>query len=147
MTQPARPRAIGINHVALDVGDLEAALEFYGAVFDFELREPAPGMAFLDLGDQFLALSEGRSQPADESRHVGLVVDDKPRARAALERAGAEILPGDKLNFRDPWGNYVQVVDYREIQFVKAPEVARAMRLELRKTPAALAEMRAKGFV
>ena len=143
----ARPRLIGINHVALEVGDLEAALDFYGRIFEFELRGRVPGMAFLDLGDQFIALSEGRAQPADDARHFGLVVDDLEATREALEAAGAEILPGRGLDFADPWGNRVQVVDYRRIQFTKTPAVARATGIEeLEKTEEARAELREKGI-
>src|SRR5215208_542658 len=109
-----RPRLLGVNHVALEVGDLEAALEFYSSVFEFELRGRVPGMAFLEMGDQFIAIAEGRSQGPDEGRHFGLVVDDKKAAREALEAAGAEILRGRGLDFLDPWGNRVQVVDYRD---------------------------------
>jgi lactoylglutathione lyase len=141
-----RPRLLGVNHIALEVGDLDAALEFYGSVFEFELRGRVPGMAFLDMGDQFIALSEGRTQAADTGRHFGLVVDDKDAARAALEAAGADIVPGRGLDFRDPWGNRVQVVDYREIQFSKTAEVLRGMGLDLRKTPEALEELRDKGL-
>jgi lactoylglutathione lyase len=142
----ARARLIGINHVALEVDDLDAALEFYGRVFEFELRGRIPGMGFLDMGDQFLAISEGRSQPADDGRHFGLVVDDIDVAREALTEAGAEILPGRGLDFRDPWGNRVQVVDYRRIQFTKAPGISEGMGLELTKTEDALAELRDKGL-
>ena len=141
------PRLVGVNHVALEVGDLEKALAFYGRIFDFELRGRAPGMAFLDLGDQFLALSEGRRQPPDEGRHFGLVVDDKAEVRRALEEAGVEILPGRGLDFLDPWGNRVEVVDYRDIQFTKAPSVLEGMGLaELGKTEKALDELRKKGL-
>jgi lactoylglutathione lyase len=137
---------IGINHVALEVGDLDEALAFYGQIFELRLRGRAPGMAFIDAGDQFIALSEGRGQHPDDDRHFGLVVDDRDAVRAALEAAGAEILPGRGLDFRDPWGNRVQVVDYRDIQFTKAPAILRAMGLEgLSKRPAALSELRAKG--
>ena len=122
-----RPRLLGVNHVALEVGDVEEALAFYGRFFDFELRGRAPGMAFVDLGDQFVALAEGRRQPPDDHRHFGLVVDDKEAVRRALEEAGVEILPGRGLDFRDPWGNRVEVVDYRDIQFTKAPEVLRGL--------------------
>ncbi|MDX6583221.1 MAG: hypothetical protein QOI10_2405 [Solirubrobacterales bacterium] len=142
----ARPRLLGINHVALEVGDLDAALEFYGSVFEFELRGRIPGMAFLDMGDQFLALSEGRSQIADDARHFGLVVDDKEAARAALEAAGAEIRPGRGLDFVDPWGNLVQVVDYREIQFTKTDGVLGVMGVEISKGESALSELREKGL-
>ncbi len=144
---PTPPRLLGINHVALEVGDLDAALEFYGSVFEFELRGRVPGMAFLEMGDQFIALSEGRSQPADDSRHFGLVVDDKQAARESLEAVGAEILRGRGLDFRDPWGNHVQVVDYREIQFSKTPEVLRGMGVDgLEKTESAKGELREKGL-
>jgi catechol 2,3-dioxygenase-like lactoylglutathione lyase family enzyme len=140
-------RAVGINHVALEVGDLEAALEFYGHLFEVELRGRVPGMAFVDMGDQFLALSEGRSQDADAARHFGLVVDDREAVRAALADTEAEILPGRGLDFRDPWGNHVQVVEYGDIQFSKTPAVLRGMGLEdLTKTPEAEAELREKGL-
>jgi catechol-2,3-dioxygenase len=143
----ARARLVGINHVALEVGDLEAALEFYGRAFEFELRGRAPGMAFLDMGDQFIALSEGRSQPADTHRHFGLVVDDLEVARAALSEAGAEVLPGRGLDFRDPWGNHVQVVDYRRVQFSKAEPVLGGMGLDgLEKSDDAVRELREKGL-
>jgi predicted enzyme related to lactoylglutathione lyase len=141
-----RPRLLGVNHVALEVGDLDAALDFYGRLFDFELRGRVPGMAFLEMGDQFIAIAEGRSQPRDDGRHFGLVVDDKPATRAALEAAGVEILPGRGLDFRDPWGNRVQVVDYRDIQFTKAPEVLAGMGVEIAKSERALAELREKGL-
>jgi lactoylglutathione lyase len=138
-----------MNHIALEVGDLEAALAFYGRIFDFEaeLPERFAGMAFIDMGDQFIALSEGREQPPDGARHFGLVVDDKEAVRAALEEAGAEILPGRFLDFRDPWGNHIQVVQYSDIQFTKVPAVLRGMGLEeLEKSAAALAELRDKGL-
>ena len=140
-------RLVGINHVALDVGDVEEALAFYGRVFELRLRGREPGMAFVDAGDQFIALSERSGEAAGGgARHFGLVVDDKEAVRAALEAAGAEIVPSRGLDFRDPWGNLVQVVDYRDIQFTKAPAVLRAMGLEgLCKGDAALRELRAKG--
>jgi len=140
------PRLVGINHIALEVGDVEEALEWYGRIFDFELRGREPGMAFVDMGDQFIAFSRGRTQPPDSHRHFGLVVDDKEAARAALEAAAADILPGRGLNFRDPWGNLVQVVAYEDIQFMKTPEVMRGMRLELPKSDHARAELREKGL-
>jgi catechol 2,3-dioxygenase-like lactoylglutathione lyase family enzyme len=143
-----RPKLLGVNHVALEVADLDEALEFYGRIFQFELRGRMSGMAFLDMGDQFLALSEGRSQPPDTDRHFGLVVDDKEAVREALREAGVDPAPGRGLNFRDPWGNLVQVVDYRDIQFTKAPNVLRGMGLEaLKKRPEARAELRAKGLL
>jgi catechol 2,3-dioxygenase-like lactoylglutathione lyase family enzyme len=142
------PRLVGINHVALEVSDLEAALEWYGRIFEFEIvREPPfPHMAFLQMGDQFIALSQGRSQLADTARHFGLVVDDKQATREALEAASAEILPGRGLDFIDPWGNHLQVVAYGDIQFSKTPEVMRGMGLELPKSEQALAELRESGL-
>jgi lactoylglutathione lyase len=141
-------RAVGINHVALEVGDLEAAIEFYRSIFGFQEPEREPGMAFLDMGDQFVALSEGRAAGPDTARHFGLVVDDKDAVRAALAAAGVTSSPPPRLDFHDPWGNFVQVVDYRNIQFTKAPAVLRGMDLEgLGKREAAIAELRAKGLV
>jgi lactoylglutathione lyase len=142
-----RPRLVGINHIALEVGDIDEALAFYGSIFEIELRGRAPGMAFVDMGDQFINLTEGRTAPPDQQRHFGLVVDDKDAVRAALEAAGVKIERGRFLDFRDPWGNFVQIVDYRDIQFTKAPGVLRAMGLDgLDKRPAALAELRERGF-
>ena len=142
-----KPTLLGVNHIALEVDDLEAALDWYGQVFEFDLRGRVPGMAFLDMGDQFIALSEGRSQPADDDRHFGLVVDDLEAARDALAEAGTEILPGRGLDFRDPWGNHIQVVEYGRIQFTKTPAVLDAMGVgELPKTEQALNELREKGM-
>jgi catechol 2,3-dioxygenase-like lactoylglutathione lyase family enzyme len=138
---------VGINHVVLEVSDLDEALEFYGRLFELALRGRVPGMAFIDMGDQFLVLAEGRSQQPDDERHFGLVVDDRAETRRRLEQAGAEILPGRGLDFRDPWGNHVQVVQYSDIQFSKTPAVLRGMGLEgLGKSEAALRELRAKGL-
>jgi lactoylglutathione lyase len=140
-------RAVGINHVALEVGDLEAAVAFYRSIFGFPDRGRVAGMAFLDMGDQFLALSEGRDDEPDRARHFGLVVDDKDAARTALSEAGIATSSRPRLDFRDPWGNFVQVVDYRDIQFTKSAEVLRGMGLEhLRKRDSAIEELRAKGL-
>jgi predicted enzyme related to lactoylglutathione lyase len=141
-----RARLVGVNHVAVEVGDIDAALDFYGRVFDFTLRGRGRGMAFIDMGDQFIALAAGRTQEPDSHRHIGLVVDDLEAARRSLEEAGARILPGRGLDFLDPWGNHFQVVEYRRIQFTKAPEILRGMDLELDKSPEALAELRDKGL-
>jgi lactoylglutathione lyase len=144
---PERARLVGINHIALEVGDLDEALRFYGSIFEFELRGRVPGMAFVDMGDQFIAIAEGRRQPRDEGRHFGLVVDDRERVRRALRETGAEVLPGRGLDFRDPWGNHVQVVEYGDIQFTKEPGVLRGMGLDgLEKTPGALKELEDKGL-
>jgi lactoylglutathione lyase len=141
------PRLVGINHVALEVGSIDEALDFYGRIFDLELRGRMRGMAFIDIGDQFIALAEGRTQPPDQRRHFGLVVDDKEATRQALEDAGVEIAPGRGLNFLDPWGNFVQVVEYGDVQFTKTPEILGGMGVgELPKSEQALAELRAKGL-
>jgi lactoylglutathione lyase len=137
-------RAVGINHIALEVGSLDEALEFYGRLFDVELRGRVPGMAFVDLGDQFIAFAQGRSQAPDRARHFGLVVDDRAAVLAAAREAGVEIFGGN--SFLDPWGNQVQVVAYEDIQFTKAPEILRGMGLELGKTEAAQRELRDKGL-
>jgi predicted enzyme related to lactoylglutathione lyase len=140
-------RAIGINHVALEVGDVDEALAFYSRLFDFTLRSRSETTAFIDLGDQFLALQEGRSQADDDGRHFGLVVDDKAAARAAMAAAGVEALPGPFLDFRDPWGNRIEIVGYDNIQFSKAPNVLRGMGLaHLGKSEGAIAELREKGM-
>jgi catechol 2,3-dioxygenase-like lactoylglutathione lyase family enzyme len=142
----AKPRLVGINHVALEVGDIDAALEFYGRLFDFELRGRSQHMAFIDMGDQFIALAAGRSQPMDSDRHFGLVVDDRAPLRRALEEAGAEVLPGRGLDFLDPWGNHIQVVEYRDIQYSKTPAILDAMALgHLDKSEQALQELADKG--
>ena len=141
------PRLVGINHVALEVESVEDALEFYGRIFELDLRGRAGRMAFIDMGDQFIALAEGRTQPPDRARHFGLVVDDKEATRQALIDAGVELQPGRGLDFRDPWGNNIQVVDYRDIQFTKAPEILRGMGLDdLGKSDQALSELRDKGL-
>ncbi len=142
-----KARAIGFNHVALEVGDIDEALAFYGRLFEFELRGRSSDMAFIDLGDQFLALQKGRRQAADDGRHFGLVVDDKEAARQALEAAGVEPLPGPFLDFLDPWGNRVEIVGYENIQFTKAAHVLRGMGLaHLAKSDAALKELAEKGM-
>lgn len=133
--------------MALEVGDVEEALAFYGRIFDFELRGRSARMAFIDLGDQFVALAAGRTQDPDEHRHFGLVVDSKQAVREALAEAGVEVLPGRGLDFRDPWGNVVEVVEYSEIQFTKESRVLAGMGLaELGKSEQALEELRAKGL-
>jgi predicted enzyme related to lactoylglutathione lyase len=142
-----KARAVGFNHVALEVGDVDEALAFYGRLFDFTLRGRSATMAFIDLGDQFLALQQERRQPADDGRHFGLVVDDKEKVRAAMAAAGVEPLPGPFLDFRDPWGNRIEIVGYGNIQFSKAPNVLRGTGLaHLAKSDGAIAELREKGM-
>jgi catechol 2,3-dioxygenase-like lactoylglutathione lyase family enzyme len=153
MSEGARkPRMVGINHVALEVGDIDAALAFYGAVFDFTLRGRGADHAFLDMGDQFLALAKtdaaaARSATgAAEGRHFGLVVDDRAAVRSLAESAGARLLPGPFLDFLDPWGNRIEVVAYPDVQFSKTPAVLRGMRLEMGKSDKAIAELSAKNM-
>jgi len=147
MTAAKKARAVGFNHVALEVGDIEEALAFYRRFLDFELRSKSETMAFIDLGDQFLALSKGRRQPPDDDRHLGLVVDDKEAVRRALEDMGVEPLPGPFLDFLDPWGNRIEIVGYQNIQFTKTPHVLRGMGLAgLNKSAGAIEELAEKGM-
>ena len=140
------PRLVGINHVAAEVGDLDEALAFYGRIFELKLRgRHGNSMAFLDMGDQFIALSAGRTQEPDGPRHIGLVVDDREEVLARAREAGAQML-GDN-DFLDPWGNHFQVVDYRDVQFTKTDRILGGMGLSgLEKRPRAIEELRAKGL-
>jgi len=145
----ARARLIGVNHVALEVGDVEQALALYGRLFEFELRGRVPHMAFVDMGDQFIAISEPRSQPADDSRHFGLVVDDVATARAAVEREGLAIAGQSRrsFDFRDPWGNRFQVVGYGDVQFDRVDGVKRKLGIErLEKTEDARRQISERGL-
>jgi lactoylglutathione lyase len=147
MTKSKRARAIGFNHVALEVGNIDEALKFYAKIIDFELRSKSESMAFIDLGDQFLALQTGRRQAQDDGRHFGLVVSDEEVVRNSLNEHGIEILPGRFLDFLDPWGNRVEIVGYTEIQFTKAAHVLRGMGLQdMHKTDAAIQELKDKGM-
>jgi lactoylglutathione lyase len=147
MTDSKKARAIGFNHIALEVGDVDEALAFYARIVDFRLRGKSRDMAFIDLGDQFLALQKGQGQAAGGGRHFGLVVDDKEAVRRALDDAGIEILPGPFLDFYDPWGNRLEIVDYEGIQFSKAPNVLRGMGLaHLSKSAKAIKELAEKGM-
>ena len=147
MSQSPKARLIGINHVALVVGDVDEALKFYGRLFDFRLRSKSEAVAFIDLGDQFLALQAERSQPPDDGRHFGLVVDNKEVIRKALADANIEALPGPFLDFVDPWGNRIEVVQYDNIQFTKAPNVLRGMGMaDLKKNAKAVKELTDKGM-
>ena len=140
-----KARLVGINHVALEVGSIEEALAFYGRLFELSLRGRSARMAFIDLGDQFINLSENRDQHRDEARHFGLVVDDKEKVRRRLEEAGVETLPGRGVEFRDPWGNRVQIVEYANIQFTKHRAVLKGMGCaDLHKSLAAIEELSKK---
>ena len=145
-TNAKKPRLVGINHLALEVGNIEEALEFYGKIFDFNLRGKRPGNAFIELGDQFINLMETQTRHEDQRRHFGLVVDDRSSVRARVEAAGGRLLPGPFLDFLDPWGNRVEVVEYGDIQFTKAPHILHAMGFELDKTEKARRELADKGM-
>ncbi len=147
MSKNTRARAIGFNHVALEVGNIDEALKFYSKFIDFELRGQSEDMAFIDLGDQFLALQTGRSQSRDDARHFGLVVSDQDAVRKSLQENEIEILAGPFLDFYDPWGNRIEIVGYPDIQFTKAAHVLRGMGLEgLEKTESAIRELTDKGM-
>jgi catechol-2,3-dioxygenase len=141
-----KPRLVGINHIALEVGDIDEALAFYGKIFDFSLRGKRPGNAFIELGDQFINLMQNKREDRDQRRHFGLVVDDRSRVRALVEAAGGELLPGPFLDFLDPWGNRVEVVEYRDIQFTKPPHIMNALGLDGSKSEKALRELADKGM-
>jgi len=140
------PRLVGINHVALEVGNIEEALAFYGRIFSFELRGRGKGQAFIDMGDQFLALTETRELHQDHQRHFGLVVNDRTKVRELALAAGARMVDGPFLDFLDPWGNRIEVVAYPDIQFTKAPHVLGGMKLDLGKTEKALKQLADKGM-
>ena len=142
------PKLLGMNHIALEVGNIDEALAFWESIFgELELRGRAGSMAFIDMGDQFIALARSRKQSPDEHRHFGLVVDDKEAVRARLKELGVPVSSGRGLDFRDPWGNLIQVVDYRDIQFTKTDEVLRSMGIEgLEKSERAREELRDKGI-
>jgi len=141
-----KARALGINHVVLEVGDLDEALKFYGAIFDFNLRGKSERNAFIDLGDQFIQLTLGKTQSADDKRHFGFVVDSPEPVARALEELGVQRLD-QRLNFRDPWGNRIEVVSYNDIQFTKSSHVLKGMGIgTLEKTPNAIDELKKKGM-
>ena len=144
---PARAKAVGINHVALEVGDIDRALEFYAGFIDFQVTSRSDTGAFVYFGDQFVNFTLGRTQQPDARRHVGIAVDDKERARKDLEALGVEFLDGRFLDFLDPWGNRVEITTYRDIQFTKADHVLRGMGLtHLAKSDRALAELGKKNM-
>jgi catechol 2,3-dioxygenase-like lactoylglutathione lyase family enzyme len=145
-SEKKRARPVGLNHVALEVGDVDAALAFYGHIFEFTLRGKSDGAAFIELGDQFIALMQGQVPAPTSQRHFGLVVDDRASVRALAVEAGAQLVDGPFLDFIDPWGNRVEVVDYANVQFTKAQPVLRAMQLELTKNDSARRELAAKGM-
>jgi len=148
MTRTGKPRLVGVNHIALEVGDIDEALAFYGAIFDFSLRGRGGSMAFIDMGDQFIALIAKENPVPDAERHFGLVVDDRSNVIEHARAAGAEMIEGARMDFLDPWGNRIQVVDYPDIQFSKTPAVLGGMGLgDLGKTETAKKELSDKGML
>ena len=144
---PRRARAVGINHIALEVGDIDAALDFYGAFLTFEIARRSDTAAFVYFGDQFINFARGRRQGPDDRRHFGIAVDDKELARTRLEELGVKFLDGRFMDFLDPWGNRVEITTYTKIQYTKADHVLRGMGLaHLKKTDDALAELARKGM-
>ena len=142
-----KANAVGINHIALEVDDIDEALEFYGGFLSFGLRSKSEDAAFIDLGDQFINFAKGRTQDPDDKRHFGIAVDDKELVRQRLQEMGVELVPGPFLDFLDPWGNRVEITTYQNIQFSKTPEVLKGMGLEgLGKTEEALKELAEKGM-
>ena len=147
MSETSKARALGFNHVALEVGDIDQAIAFYERLFDFELQSKNDNIAFIYMGDQFINFTKGRRQGPDDERHFGIVVDDKESVRRTLEEMGVEVLPGRFLDFLDPWGNRVEIVSYQNIQFTKAPNVLRGMGIEkLEKSQEALDELAERGM-
>jgi extradiol dioxygenase family protein len=140
-------RPVGVNHIAFEVRDLDEALAWYARYFELTMRGRRATMAWIDLGDQFIALSEGTPEAPDRGRHVGLVVDDKEALRSALLEDGESVSASGSLRVRDPSGNQLEIVDYRDVQFSKTPAVLRAMGLAgLHKSDAAREELRGKGI-
>jgi lactoylglutathione lyase len=149
MSETKKPRLVGINHVAIEVADIDEALDWYAQIFDFTLRGKGARNAFIDLGDQFInmTLVPGASSSGVERRHIGLVVDDRSAVKARAEEAGARMVEGPFLDFLDPWGNRLEVIEYANIQFTKAPAVLRGMGLALAKNDKAQKELAEKGMV
>ena len=147
MSETSKPRLVGINHIAIEVSDIDQALDFYGKIFDFKLRAKRAGNAFIELGDQFINMMQTADAHEDRRRHFGLVVDDRSSVRGRVEAAGGKLLPGPFLDFLDPWGNRVEVVEYSNIQFTKAPHVLRAMGFDLDKNENARRELAEKGIL
>lgn len=148
MNDSRKPRLIGINHAAIEVGDIDEALAWYGRIFDFTLRGKGERNAFIDLGDQFINLTRVPEyrQEGVERRHIGFVVDDRSTVKARAEAAGTTMVEGPFLDFLDPWGNRLEIIEYSNIQFTKAPNVLRGMGLTLDKNDNARKELAEKGM-
>ena len=148
MSDSKKPRLVGINHVAIEVGDIDEALAWYAQIFDFTLRNRHERSAFIDMGDQFINMTRvpDYRQEGVERRHIGFVVDDRSRIIELAKAAGARMVEGPFLDFLDPWGNRLEIVEYSNIQFTKAPNVQRGMGLKLDKNANATKELAEKGM-
>ena len=148
MSETKKPRLVGINHVAIEVADITEALEWYGRIFHFTLRGQGERTAFIDMGDQFINLTvvPNGATSREEKRHIGFVVDDRSRVVELAKAAGARFVEGPFLDFLDPWGNRIEVIEYANIQFTKAPHVLRGMGLALSKNDKAKKELADKGM-
>jgi catechol 2,3-dioxygenase-like lactoylglutathione lyase family enzyme len=148
MSDNKKPKLVGINHVAIEVGNIDEALAWYGQIFDFNLRNRHERSAFIDMGDQFINMTRvpDYRQEGVERRHIGFVVDDRSTVKARAEAAGAKMVEGPFLDFLDPWGNRIEVVEYSNIQFTKAPNVQRGMGIKLDKNDNAKKELAEKGM-
>ena len=161
MSDSRKPRLIGINHVAIEVDDIDEGLAWYGQIFDFTLRGKSERNAFIDMGDQFINmtlpqvpragderrnLERRRADRRTERRHIGFVVDDRSRIVELAKAAGATMVEGPFLDFLDPWGNRLEIIEYSNIQFTKAPNVLRGMGLALDKNQNARKELAEKGM-
>ena len=141
-----KARALGINHVVLEVGDLDQALEFYGGLFEFELRGRSDHNAFIDLGDQFIQLTLGRTQVADSKRHFGFVVDDREAVKRAMDRLGIKSI-NERMNILDPWGNRIEIVSYDDVQYTKADHIFKGMGVgAIEKSAIAIEELKKKNM-
>jgi lactoylglutathione lyase len=148
MAEAKKPRLVGINHVAIEVGNIDEALEWYARIFDFTLRGKGERNAFIDMGDQFvnMTLVKDHHPEGEEKRHIGFVVDDRSRIVELAKAAGARFVEGPFLDFLDPWGNRLEIIEYSNIQFTKAANVMRGMGLDLEKNASAKKELADKGM-
>jgi catechol 2,3-dioxygenase-like lactoylglutathione lyase family enzyme len=148
MSEAKKPRLVGINHVAIEVGNIDEALAWYGRIFDFTLRGKGERNAFIDMGDQFINMTVVPDYAVNgvETRHIGFVVDDRSQIIELAKAAGARMVEGPFLDFLDPWGNRLEIVEYSNIQFTKAKNVMHGMKLTLEKNASARRELAEKGM-
>ncbi len=147
MTIPTKATAIGINHIALEVGNIAEALAFYGSFLNFTITSQTEDAAFIYFGDQFINFAKGRTQASDEKRHFGIAVDDKELVRNTLTQMDVTLLGGQFLDFLDPWGNRIEITTYTNIMFSKTTAILRGMDMDhLQKTDQALGQLNKHGL-